>query len=162
MNRQKVLPPVWFLLSIMSMIGLHLWLPVKQLIFPPLTYLGVVASAMGIGIALFCTYYFSLVGEVGRSPVLPLHGIMRSSELITRNLSNVGSTFHQYHESTSTSFSFASRFYFNQLINILNSIECQSFENYIPYNKPKNQKGINKNNNAEMLSPYCYFQKKQT
>jgi protein-S-isoprenylcysteine O-methyltransferase Ste14 len=58
MNLQKVLPPVWFLLSIIAMIGLHLWLPVKQLIFPPLTYLGVVASAMGIGIALFCTYLF--------------------------------------------------------------------------------------------------------
>lgn len=58
MNRQKFLPPVWFLLSIMSMIGLHLWLPVKQLIFSPLTYLGVIAIAIGIGIALFCTYLF--------------------------------------------------------------------------------------------------------
>jgi protein-S-isoprenylcysteine O-methyltransferase Ste14 len=58
MNRQKVLPPVWFLLSIMSMIGLHLWLPVKQLLFPPITYLGILAIAMGIGIALFCTYLF--------------------------------------------------------------------------------------------------------
>ena len=58
MNFQKVWPPAWFLLSIMSMIGLHLWLPVKQLLFPPLNYLGMVASAMGIGMALFCASLF--------------------------------------------------------------------------------------------------------
>ncbi|MEO0013426.1 MAG: hypothetical protein RLZZ535_1815 [Cyanobacteriota bacterium] len=58
MNRQKVLPPVWFLLSIMSMIGLHLWLPVKQLLFPPITYLGIVAIALGITTILFCAYLF--------------------------------------------------------------------------------------------------------
>ena len=58
MNRQKVLPPVWFLLSIMSMIGLHLWLPVKQLLFSPITYLGIVAITTGIGMVLFCAYLF--------------------------------------------------------------------------------------------------------
>ena len=40
------------------MIGLHFWLPVKQLLFPPLTYLGMVAIAMGIGMVLFCAYLF--------------------------------------------------------------------------------------------------------
>ncbi len=43
MNFQKLLPPVWFLLSIIVMTGLHFWLPVKQLFFPPITYLGIVA-----------------------------------------------------------------------------------------------------------------------
>ena len=55
---QKVLPPVWFFLSIIVMIGLHFWLPVKQLLFPPLTYLGMVAIATGIGMVLFCAYLF--------------------------------------------------------------------------------------------------------
>lgn len=41
MNRKKVLPPVWFLLSIILMVGLHFWLPVKQLFLPPITYLGI-------------------------------------------------------------------------------------------------------------------------
>lgn len=58
MNFQKVLPPVWFFLSIILMIGLHLWLPVKQLFFPPITYLGIFAIVLGIVIALFCTYLF--------------------------------------------------------------------------------------------------------
>ena len=58
MNLQKVLPPIWFLLSIMLMIGLHFWLPIKQLFFPPLTYLGTVAIAIGIIIVLFCDNLF--------------------------------------------------------------------------------------------------------
>jgi protein-S-isoprenylcysteine O-methyltransferase Ste14 len=58
MNRQKFLPPVWFLLSIMSMTGLHFWLPIKQLLFPPLTYLGMIAIALGIVMILFCAYLF--------------------------------------------------------------------------------------------------------
>ncbi len=58
MNLQKVLPPVWFLLSIIIMIGLHLWLPVKQLFFPPITYLGIVAIAVGIAVVLFCDRLF--------------------------------------------------------------------------------------------------------
>ncbi len=55
---QKILPPVWFFLSIIVMIGLHFWLPVKQLLFLPLTYLGMVAIATGIGMVLFCAYLF--------------------------------------------------------------------------------------------------------
>ncbi|MEM6611564.1 MAG: isoprenylcysteine carboxylmethyltransferase family protein [Cyanobacteria bacterium P01_C01_bin.72] len=58
MNLQKVLPPVWFLLSIIMIIELHLWLPVKQLFFPPVTYLGMVAIAVGIIVLLFCAYLF--------------------------------------------------------------------------------------------------------
>ncbi len=58
LNLQKVLPPVWFLLSIISAIALHLYLPVKQLLFPPLTYLGIVAIAIGIIMVLFCAYLF--------------------------------------------------------------------------------------------------------
>ena len=58
LNLQKVLPPVWFLLSIISAIALHLYLPVKQLLFPPFTYLGVVAIAVGIIMVLFCASFF--------------------------------------------------------------------------------------------------------
>ena len=55
---QKALPPVWFLLSMLLMIGLHLWLPLKQLFVPPITYLGVVTIAIGILMVLFCAYLF--------------------------------------------------------------------------------------------------------
>ena len=58
MNRQKLLPPVWFLLSIVVMIALHFWLPIKQLLFPPLACLGMIAIAIGIVVILFCAYLF--------------------------------------------------------------------------------------------------------
>jgi protein-S-isoprenylcysteine O-methyltransferase Ste14 len=58
MNFQKFLPPVWFFLSIILMVGLHLWLPVKQLFFSPITYLGIGAILGGIVMALTCTYLF--------------------------------------------------------------------------------------------------------
>ena len=58
MNLQKVLPPIWFLLSIILMVGLHFWLPVKQLFFPPIIYLGIVAIAGGIIVLLSCAYLF--------------------------------------------------------------------------------------------------------
>ena len=58
MKLQKVLPPVWFLLSIILMAGLHFWLPIQQLFFPPITYLGIVAIAVGIVVLLFCAYLF--------------------------------------------------------------------------------------------------------
>ncbi|WP_052055960.1 isoprenylcysteine carboxylmethyltransferase family protein [Myxosarcina sp. GI1] len=59
MNLQKVLlPPVWFLLSIILMVGLHLVLPVRQLFFSPVTYLGIGAIAVGIIVLLFCAYLF--------------------------------------------------------------------------------------------------------
>ncbi|MDJ0531955.1 MAG: isoprenylcysteine carboxylmethyltransferase family protein [Xenococcaceae cyanobacterium MO_207.B15] len=58
MNFQKVLPPVWFFLSIILMGGLHLWLPVRQLFFPPITYLGAGVILIGIVIVLSCAYLF--------------------------------------------------------------------------------------------------------
>jgi protein-S-isoprenylcysteine O-methyltransferase Ste14 len=58
MNFQKVVPPVWFFLSIILTIGLHLWLPVRQLFFPPITYLGIGAILVGIVMALSCAYLF--------------------------------------------------------------------------------------------------------
>ncbi len=55
---QKILPPVWFFLSIILMLGLHLWLSIKQLFFFPVTYLGIAAIFIGIGVVLFCAYVF--------------------------------------------------------------------------------------------------------
>ena len=58
MNLQKVLPPIWFFLAIILMLGLHLKLPIKQLVFSPINYLGVLAITTGIGMILFCAYLF--------------------------------------------------------------------------------------------------------
>ena len=58
MNFQKVLPPAWFFVSIILMVGLHLGLPIKQLFLPPITYGGIGLILMGIVIVLVCDYLF--------------------------------------------------------------------------------------------------------
>jgi protein-S-isoprenylcysteine O-methyltransferase Ste14 len=58
MNRQKLLPPIWLLLSIMAMISLHFWLPVKQLLFQPINYLGIIFISIAIVIVLASAYLF--------------------------------------------------------------------------------------------------------
>ena len=81
MNLQKVLPPVWFFLSIILMVALHFWLPVQQLLFPPLTYLGVGAIAIGIGTVLYCDYLF-------RQKNTTIRPFQESSYLVTEGLFN--------------------------------------------------------------------------
>lgn len=58
MGLQKILPPVWFLLALSLIIGLHLLLPVRQLFLPPITYLCLEAIALGIITILFCADLF--------------------------------------------------------------------------------------------------------
>ena len=79
MNLPKVLPPVWFLLSIILMVGLHFWLPIKRLFFPPITYLGIVAIAIGIVTILFCAYLF----RQNNTAIVPFQ---ESSYLITQGI----------------------------------------------------------------------------
>ena len=66
MNKPKLLPPVWFLLSIILMIGLHWWLPIKQLIEPPFTYGGIVAIVISILIVVACERIFRQKGTSNR------------------------------------------------------------------------------------------------
>lgn len=81
MNLEKLLPPVWFLLSIILMISLHLWLPVKELFFSPITYLGIIALAIGIIIVLFCADLF-------RQKNTTIKPFQESSYLVTEGLFN--------------------------------------------------------------------------
>ena len=77
----KLLPPIWFLLSIMSMIGLHWVLPVYQLFFPPVTYLGLLAIALGIATMVFSAYLF----KKNQTAIVPFQ---ESSYLITEGIFN--------------------------------------------------------------------------
>ena len=79
MTGQKVLPPVWFLLSIILMVGLHLWLPVKQLFLPPITYWGIVAILVGIVMILACASLF-------RQQNTTIKPFQESSYLVTEGL----------------------------------------------------------------------------
>jgi protein-S-isoprenylcysteine O-methyltransferase Ste14 len=62
MNFQKLLPPFWLLFSIILMVGFNWWLPIKQLIHPPLTYWGIGAIVIGILMVLFCARLFRQKG----------------------------------------------------------------------------------------------------
>ena len=62
MNYSKILPPFWFLFSIILMAGFHKLLPVKQLMTPPLTYWGIGAIVIGILMVLYCAQLFRQKG----------------------------------------------------------------------------------------------------
>jgi protein-S-isoprenylcysteine O-methyltransferase Ste14 len=62
MHFNRILPPVWFLLSIILMVGLDFWLPVKQLWIEPVNYLGSGLILMGIVMVLSVAYLFRQKG----------------------------------------------------------------------------------------------------
>ena len=55
---RRVLPPAYFLLTILVMLGLHFLLPVSRLIHAPYTYLGVFPIGLGVTIAVSCMRLF--------------------------------------------------------------------------------------------------------
>lgn len=81
MNFPKALPPIWFILSILLMVGLHLLLPIEQLFFLPITYLGLIAIALGIITILFCAYLF----KQNQTAIVPFR---ESSYLIRESIFN--------------------------------------------------------------------------
>lgn len=81
MNFPKALPPIWFLLSIILMVGLHLLLPIRQLFFSPITYFGLIAIALGVTTILFCAYLF----KRNQTAIVPFR---ESSYLIRENIFN--------------------------------------------------------------------------
>jgi protein-S-isoprenylcysteine O-methyltransferase Ste14 len=56
------IPPVYFALAILAMYGLHRFLPIIDLIDPPLSRLGWVLIVAGVGLALWAERLFSRAG----------------------------------------------------------------------------------------------------
>ena len=79
MNLALLFPPVWLLLSTISMIGLHLFLPIEQLFSPPVTYIGIGMIAIGIITIVFCAYSF----RQNKTAILPFK---ESSHLIKKGI----------------------------------------------------------------------------
>ena len=48
MNKPKLLPPTWLLISILSTIALNFLLPLKHPISPPLSYFGIIIMVLGV------------------------------------------------------------------------------------------------------------------
>jgi len=45
---QRIVPPVYFLASLLAMLVLHRYLPIARIIEPPLTWLGLVPLLLGL------------------------------------------------------------------------------------------------------------------
>jgi protein-S-isoprenylcysteine O-methyltransferase Ste14 len=57
-----VLPPVYFLVALVSMIGLHFLLPVRRILLPPYTYAGGALIVGGVVIVVWAARLFERAG----------------------------------------------------------------------------------------------------
>ncbi|HEV8334298.1 MAG TPA: isoprenylcysteine carboxylmethyltransferase family protein [Steroidobacteraceae bacterium] len=80
MNYQrKLVPPVYMLLALLAMFGLHYELPLARLVTPPLSWLGLAPLLAGLGITAAAARAFSRAG----TPIRPFE---RSTRLVTGGL----------------------------------------------------------------------------
>jgi protein-S-isoprenylcysteine O-methyltransferase Ste14 len=78
-QKRKLVPPVWFLLSLIAMVALHRWLPIVRLVSPPVSYAGIVLVVAGLAISATAANAFRRAG----TPVIPFE---RSTTLVTGGL----------------------------------------------------------------------------
>ena len=64
---RRVVPPVYLLVSLVSMTLLHTYFPIAQVIAPPYSYAGAVLAVMGIAMAGYSAISFDRAG----TPVVP-------------------------------------------------------------------------------------------
>lgn len=79
MKTEKMLPPAWFFLAIVAMIGLNWTFRVKQLWDAPITYFGIALIGIGITIAIGCVDLF-------RQKETTIKPFSQSSYLLTEGL----------------------------------------------------------------------------
>ena len=80
MNKlSRIVPPVYFLIAILTMVGLHYVLPLARWLSPPLTYAGALLIAVGIGMAAWGSRAFANAG----TPVRPFEA---STRMVTHGL----------------------------------------------------------------------------
>ena len=77
--QRKIVPPVYMLLALLAMVGLHSVFPLARLVAPPVSYLGLVPLLIGIAITAAAARKFSRVG----TPIRPFE---RSTRLVTDGL----------------------------------------------------------------------------
>jgi len=65
--KRKILPPVYLLLALLVMVGLHYLMPIARIIAPPYSYLGAALIVAGIAITSVAALSFKKAG----TPVVP-------------------------------------------------------------------------------------------
>ena len=84
-RRTKMLPPVWFALSLIAMTALHLWWPVARLVPPPWSWLGAALVVAGLALAASGVRLFARRGT-GIVPFTPATALVTSGPYrFTRN-----------------------------------------------------------------------------
>ncbi len=58
----KIVPPVYFLASLLAMLALHRYLPIARIIEPPLTWVGLVPLLLGLASAISGARAFGRAG----------------------------------------------------------------------------------------------------
>jgi protein-S-isoprenylcysteine O-methyltransferase Ste14 len=78
-QKRRIIPPAYFLVSLVAMLGLHRWFPIARLLGPPVSYGGAVLVVLGLGVAATAATAFKRAG----TPVIPFE---RSTTLVTTGL----------------------------------------------------------------------------
>jgi protein-S-isoprenylcysteine O-methyltransferase Ste14 len=78
-HKRKIIPPVWLLITLVVMTGLHFILPIKRIIPAPWSYLGAGLIVLGIAMAASGSVLFKRAG----TPVIPFEP---STALVTNGL----------------------------------------------------------------------------
>ena len=81
-HSNKVLPPVYFLVTVVTMAGLHFLAPIGMILHSPATYLGALLIVIGVAIVVWA---FTAFGKVG-TPTKPFE---ESTHLVTRGMYRV-------------------------------------------------------------------------
>ena len=76
MAPKRVLPPVYFFTALLSMVGLHLAIPIRTLIPPPYSYFGAAFVAGGLLMVMWAAGLFHKV----QTPIKPFE---QSTHLVT-------------------------------------------------------------------------------
>jgi protein-S-isoprenylcysteine O-methyltransferase Ste14 len=73
---RKIVPPVYFLATLIVMVALHFHWPLARVLTPPATYFGVLPIALGLFMGSSAVWAF----RAARTPVVPF---VRSTALVT-------------------------------------------------------------------------------
>jgi len=78
-QKRRILPPVWLLITLIAMTGLHLLVPIRRIIPAPWSYFGAALIVIGIAMAATGSALFKRAG----TPVIPFEP---STALVTSGL----------------------------------------------------------------------------
>ena len=83
--KKKIMPPTYLMVLLILLIGAHLIIPVKKIIFPPYSYLGWILVAIGVFLNLWVDFKFKKKGTTIKSYNLPSKFITSGAYKISRH-----------------------------------------------------------------------------